>query len=44
MLVLGQNFEAVPEQHAITYWLLIVGYQFLSEMDVFDFFYLKLGY
>ena len=34
MSVLGQNFEKVPELHAITHWLLIVGYQFLSEFDV----------
>ena len=42
MSVLGQNFEKVPELHAITHWLLIVGYQFLSEFDV-SFFTLDLG-
>ena len=36
MLVWEQNLEAVPELHAITCWLLIVGYQFLSETDAFD--------
>ena len=36
MLILGQNFEAVPELNEITYWLLIAGYQFLSETDVSD--------
>ena len=34
MLVLGQHFEVIPELHVIIHWLLIVGYQFLSEMDV----------
>ena len=37
MLVLVQILEAVPELHAITYWLLIVGYQFFTEIDVFDY-------
>ena len=36
MLVWEQNLEAVPELHAITCWLLIVCYRFLSETDVFD--------
>ena len=36
MLVWEPNLEAVPELHVITCWLLIVGYQFLSETDVFD--------
>ena len=36
MLLLGQNFEAVHELHAITYWLLTVGSKILPETDVFD--------
>lgn len=36
MLVLKQTVEAVPELHAIIYWLFTVGYHFLLEPDTFD--------